>query len=134
MDEIATAALLTTKDVNELGIAASAARPVKTIDAYKIDVAVKIPLEKLTFIPQGDKYEAQFSVHYAAADGANYTTGQTRDQTLRVPAKEIDAVRVHNYTYTSTLVVAPGTARISVGVFDKFSRLSGFQRLSVVAR
>jgi len=134
MDEIATAELLTTKNVNELGISAAASKPSRTIDAYKIDVAVKIPLEKLTFIPQGDKYEAEFSVHYAAADGANYTTGQMRQQTLRVPAGEIDAVRRHTYTYTSTLVVAPGTARISVGVFDKLSRLSGFQKLEVMAR
>jgi len=134
MDEIATAALLTTKDVNELGITAEAAPPTRTIDAYKVNVAVKIPLDKLTFIPQGDKYEAEFSVHYAAADGANYTTGETRSQKLSVPASDIDVVRTHSYTYTSTLVVAPGTARISVGVLDKLSRLSGFQRLSVVAR
>jgi len=96
MDEIATAALLTTKDVNELGITAEAAPPSRTIDAYKVDVAVKIPLDKLTFIPQGDKYEAQFSVHYAASDGANYTTGETRSQTLRVPAADIDVVRTHS--------------------------------------
>jgi len=134
MDEIATAALLTTKDINELGITAEAAQPARTIDAYRVQVSVKIPLDKLTFIPQGDAYLAEFSVHYAAADGANYTTGEMRSQKLRVPASDIDVVRTHSYTYTSTLVVAPGTARISVGVFDKLSRLSGFQRLSVEAR
>jgi len=134
MDEIAAAALLTTKQINELDITASAARPQKTIDAYRVDVAVKIPLAKLTFIPDGDKYRAEFSVHYAAADGANYTTGQMRQQILQVPASDIDVVRTKMYTYTSTLVVAPGTARITVGVFDKLSRLSGFQRLSVEAR
>lgn len=134
MDEVAAAALLTTTSVNELGIDASAARPVKTKDGYKVDVAVKIPLKNLTFIPQGDKYEAQFTVHYAAADGANSTIGEMREQTLRVPADQIDAVRSHNYTYTSTLMVAAGTARVSVGVYDRFSKLSGFGRVSVVAR
>jgi len=134
MDEIAAATLLTAKKVNELDISAVAGQPKKRLDSYDIDVAVKIPLSKLTFIPEGDKYRAQFSVHYAVADGANYTTGQMRQQILQVPAADIDAVRTKTYTYKSTLVVAPGTARITVGVFDTLSRLSGFQRVSVVAR
>jgi hypothetical protein len=94
---------------------------------------VKIPLGKLAFIPDGDKYRALFSVHYAAADGADYTTGTYREQALQVPASEIDAVRAKVYTYTSTLIVAPGTLKVAVGVYDKYSRLAGFRQLEVVA-
>jgi len=135
MDEIVTASLLAPRNVNELGITAAASHVERHHDTSAIDVAVTIPMEKLTFVAGADgKYEAQFSVHYAAADGHDYTTGESREETVRIPAADIDTARTKSYTYTSTLIVARGTAKIAVGVFDKLSRLSGFQRLSVVAR
>lgn len=135
MDEMVAANLITPRAVNELAIAATAGVPKRNANrTYRIDVAVRIPLAKLTFIPEGNMYRARFSVHYAAADGGDYTTGQYREQILQAAPADIDTVRTKTYTYTTTLVVAPGTANISVGVLDAYSRLSGFERLHVVAR
>lgn len=135
MDEIVAANLIAPRAVNELGIAAGAGNPEHQLnDTYRIPVAVKIPLGKLTFIPDGNKYRGMFTVHYAAADGADYTTGIYREQTLEIPASEIDAARAKFFTYTATLVVSPGTLKVAVGVYDRYSHLAGFQQLEVVAK
>ncbi len=134
MDELVASTLYAPRELNELGIEATAKQPQRELDHYKVDVAVKIPLEKLTFVPVAEGYRATFSLHYAAADGRDYTTGAARAQTLQVKPEEIDEVRKKTYTYITTLVIAPGTARIAVGVVDELSRQSSLQRFTVEAR
>lgn len=134
MDELVASTLYAPRDLNELGITADAKKPERELDHYKVDVAVKIPLDKLTFIPVDDVYRATFSLHYAAADGHDYATGASRRQTVQVKPAELDDVRTRTYTYTTTLVISPGTANIAVGVVDELSRQSSLQRLKVEAR
>ena len=135
MDEMVAANLIVPRGVNELGIVASAGKPEHQInDSWRVPVVVKIPLSKLTFIPDGDKYRGAFTVHYAVADGADYTTGVYREQTLDIPASEIDAARAQFFTFSSTLVVAPGTMKVAVGVYDRYSRLAGFDQVEVTAK
>lgn len=137
MDEETASALLEPPTVDELGVVARTTTPTrgKHGEDYSFDVAVDIPISKLTFIPaDGDKYKASFSVHYAAADAADYATGAIREQTVELSAKELESAASQMYTYTTTLVVSPGTARVAVGVVDNASRLSSFKRLTVNAR
>jgi VWFA-related protein len=134
MDQLVASTLYVPREVNELGITASAQKPQRELDHYKVNIDVKLPLDQLTFIPVGNVYRATFSLHYAAADGYDYATGATRQQSVQVAAAELDAVRQKTYTYTTTLVISPGTARIAVGVLDELSRLSSLQRLTVEAR
>lgn len=134
MDEIVAANLIFPRQVNELGITAAAEKPQNRIESIRVPVIVRIPMANLTFIPNGDKYRAEFSVHYAAIDGAGFTTGAFREQIVEIPASEIDAARTKPFKYTTDLMVSPGTLRIAVGVYDKYSRLAGFQQLEVNAR
>jgi len=134
MDEMVAANLVLPRNVNELGIAARAGKPENRVEFMRVPVVVTIPMSNLTFVPDGDNYRAAFSVHYAAIDGAGFTTGAYREQSVDVPAAEIDAARKKPFTYTTYLAVAPGTLRVAVGVYDKASRLAGFQQLEVAAR
>jgi VWFA-related protein len=134
MDELVASTLYAPRELNELGIEATAKKPQRELDHYKVDVAVQIPMGNLTFIPVDNGYRATFSLHYAAADGRDYATGAARSQTLQVKPEEIDEVRKKTYTYVTTLVIAPGTARIAVGVVDELSRQSSLQRFTVEAR
>jgi VWFA-related protein len=134
MDELVASTLYAPRELNELRIEATAKKPQRELDHYKVDVAVQIPMGNLTFIPVDNGYRATFSLHYAAADGRDYATGAARAQTLQVKAEEIDEVRKKTYTYVTTLVIAPGTARIAVGVVDELSRQSSLQRFTVEAR
>jgi VWFA-related protein len=138
MDEQTAAALFAPPPVNELAMQAKATSPKREGRSgafYGVEVAVTFPLERLTFVPADNgMYRATFAVHYAAADAADYTTGVVREQTLQVAAADLDSTLKKSYTYTTRLVVSPGTARVAVGVMDKASRLSSFERLVVEAR
>jgi hypothetical protein len=134
MDELVAANLVVPRKLNELGITVAAGKPENRIQNIRVPVVVHIPMSNLTFIPDGGKYRAEFSVHYAAIDGAGFTTGTYREQAVEVPAAEIDTARTKPFDYTTYLVVAPGTLRVAVGVYDKYSRLAGFQQLEVNAR
>jgi hypothetical protein len=137
MDEQTASALFAPPAVNELEIKATATAPSRERHDvfYDVDVAVTFPLDKLTFVPvNGGMYRASFAVHYAAADAADYTTGVTREQIVQVSAANLDREIKKNYTYTTRLVISPGTAKVAVGVMDKASRLSSFERIVVEAR
>jgi hypothetical protein len=137
MEEQTASALFEPPSVDELGVTAHTGK----IDRgrrgrdYKVDVELEIPIDKLTFLPADhDKLRASFSVFYAAADAADYSTSATRQQTLEWSQKELDDAMAHNFNYVTTLVVSPGTARVAVGVVDDASKLSSFKRLTVEAR
>jgi len=134
MDELVASTLYAPRDLNELGIEARAKTPLRELDHYKVDIPVKIPMGSLTFVPVGNAYRATFSLHYAAADGHDYATGAARTQTLQVKPEELDEVRKKSYTYVTTLIIAPGTAQIAVGVVDELSRQSSLQKLTVKAQ
>jgi hypothetical protein len=137
MDEQTALALFEPPSVDELAVAASAAVPVRDrrTGGYKVDVALEIPIDRLTFLPADhDRMQASFSVHYAAADAADYSTSVTKQATVAVDAKDLDNAMKHSYTYTTTLVVSAGTARVAVGVVDDASKLSSFKRLTVEAK
>jgi VWFA-related protein len=137
MDEQTALALFEPPAIDELGVTANAAAPIRDrrTGGYKVDVALEVPIDKLTFLPAGhDKVQASFSVHYAAADAADYSTSVTRQATFALDAKDLDNAMRHSYTYTTTLVVSPGTARVAVGVVDDASKLSSFKRLTVEAK
>ncbi len=137
LEEQTASALFEPPSVDELGVAAHTGK----IDRgrhgrdYKVDVELEIPIEKLTFLPADhDKVRASFSVFYAAADSADYSTSVTRQQTLELTQRDLEDSMRKNFTYVTTLVVSPGTARVAVGVVDDASKLSSFKRLTVEAK
>ncbi|HEX9983848.1 MAG TPA: VWA domain-containing protein [Thermoanaerobaculia bacterium] len=136
MQDLVVAGLLYPRTSNELGITASvgtmAKEPLGTI-LFPIDI--RIPMEKLTFIPDGEKARAVFTVHYAAVgEKSDFTSAQERQQVIEIPIADLAKVPGKTWRYTTNLRFTPGKYRIAVGVFDRTTRLSGFQSLEVLAK
>ena len=135
MNDLAASTLMYPRDIDELKITADASAPVRVDRQYKVDVAVHIPISSLTFVPQGDRSRAQFTVHYAAAGSDNsFNTGVDREQFLEVATAELEHARTRSFTYRSSLMLSSGTTRIAVAVHDPISRQSSFKTLTVNAR
>lgn len=134
MNDLVTSALLYPRDVDALKISAEASKPVRVGSRYKVDVTVHIPIGNLTFVPVGDKFRGQFTVHYAvSAEDASFSAGMDREQKLESDAAGLEAARTKSFTYTSSLMIGRGTARIAVGVQDPLSRLTSLKTLTVNA-
>ncbi|HEX6085395.1 MAG TPA: VWA domain-containing protein [Thermoanaerobaculia bacterium] len=137
MTDRVVASLLDPSDTNELGIrlemkevAVAADRQYKTVW-----IAARVPLSTLTFVPDGDKLKARFSVHFAATGTeSDFASGVHGEQLVEIPAATFEEVKDQNYTYVIPLNLRPAKHTIAIGVLDMLSNLSGFGTLQLNLR
>ena len=137
MTDRVVASLLDPSDTNELGIrlemkevAVAADRQFKTVW-----IAARVPLSTLTFVPEGDKLQARFSVHFAATGtDSDFASGVHGEQVVEIPAAKFEEVKDQNYTYVIPLNLRPAKHTIAIGVLDTLSNLSGFGTMEVNLR
>jgi VWFA-related protein len=137
MTDRVVALLLVPSDSNELGIRLES-KVVGTVPdrQYKtVYVAARVPLSTLTFIPNGDKLVARFSVHYAVTGtDTDFVSGVHGEQVVEVPAAKFEEAKKQNWTYVVPLNLRPARHTVAIGVLDSLSHLSGFGRIELDVR
>ena len=94
-----------------------------------VNVHTLVPLSALTFLPAGDVYRAQFTVHYAAmGKSSDFVSGVQPPQVVEVPAAELEKAKSTYWRYTVPLNMRPGKHDVVIGVLDSLSRVSGIDR------
>lgn len=94
-----------------------------------MNVHAYVPLSALTFLPAGDVYRAQFTVHYAAmGKTSDFVSGMQPPQVVDVPAADLEKAKGQFFRYTLPLNMRPGKHDVAIGVLDSLSRLSGISR------
>ncbi|HEX2122449.1 MAG TPA: VWA domain-containing protein [Thermoanaerobaculia bacterium] len=118
---------------NDLGIAVRAGdveRKSRRDAAAKVDVIV--PLEKLTFLRDGDTHRAKFTVHYAVSgERTDFVSGVEPEQIVEIPAAEFEDARSKTWRYTLTMNMRKGPHRVGVGVLDGTSQEWGVATVEV---
>jgi VWFA-related protein len=135
-DRVIASLLYRVKD-NDLGIIARIGEP-RAIDdgLYRVNVDIQIPMPSLTLLPQGDvEYVGGFDVYVVVGNKDNDMSDVARkSHQLRIPAAEIGRIKGKIYTYTLELVIERGLNKISIGVVDQISNVSGFAREQIIAQ
>jgi hypothetical protein len=134
-DRIVANLLYKTKG-NDLKIITTMGRPQAQDDGlYKVPVEIRIPMESLTILPQGDLWVGGFTVYLAVAnkDGDMSDVSQKTHQ-VKVPAADMEKIKGKYYTYALDLLMEKGVNRVSVGVVDDVSNMTGFAREQVIAQ
>lgn len=135
MNDRVVANLLYKTKSNDLKIVVTCGQPAPQEDLFRVPVEIRIPLDSLTFLPQGEQYVAGFSVYVAVANKEGDMSDVARKQsTINVPSKEFEKAKGKYYTYTVDLLMEPGINRVSVGVADDVSNVMGFDRQQVIAQ
>ena len=132
----AMSAVLSSSIPNPLGIRLTASPLVRKGRTLEIPIHVHVPLSRLTFAEDGDKYTGQFKVLVAAV-GEHADFGQSQvehAQDIVVPQARWAAAQTQEFRYDTTVRVSPGRYRIAVGVTDMNSGESGFQTFTVNAQ
>jgi VWFA-related protein len=122
---------------NDMGILVRTGRPMPVEDGlFQVPLEVQIPMDNITLLPQGDEeYAGGFEVFVAVADkNGDMSDVARKSHPLRVPAADRDRAKGKYYSYTLDLVMEKGLNRISVGVADQISNVSGFAREQVIAQ
>jgi VWFA-related protein len=94
---------------------------------WLLPVEVRVPIDKIAFVPDGDQLAGYVSVYYAARDNEGKQSDlQRTDQTIKVPAGEYESAKAKNYMIGASLLLEPGTYRISVGLRDQLTNQAGY--------
>jgi hypothetical protein len=105
-------------------------------DLYRVPVEIQIPMESLTLVPQGeDIYSGGFDIYVVVAnkDGDLSDVARKTHQ-IHVPTVDLKKTRGKFYTYSVDLLMEKGLNKISVGVSDAISNVTGFARDQVIAK
>jgi VWFA-related protein len=135
MNDRVIANLLYKTKTNDLGVRVRINAPVRQDDLFRVPVEVQIPMESLTFLPQGEAHMGGFTVYVAVANkDGDMSDVARKQQTIRVPAADIEKIKGKYYTYVLDLLMEKGINRVSIGVVDDLSNVTGFDRQQVIAQ
>ena len=136
MSDRVIANLLYRTKSNDLRIVTKTGTPVATDnDLYKVPVEVQIPMDNLTLLQQGETYAGGFTLYVVVANKDNDMSDVAqRQQQLRIPLDDLQKTKGKYYTYAMDLLMEKGLNRISVGVVDDISNVTGFSRDQVIAQ
>jgi VWFA-related protein len=120
---------------NDLNITVITGTPVQIeSDRFRVPLEIRIPMESLTFLPQGELNLGQFSVFVAVADQLGDMSDVSRQsKQFALRPDELTKISGKYYTYALDLVMAKGRNKISVGVVDEISNTTGFDRREILA-
>src|SRR5438067_13317621 len=97
--------------------------PIVEGERRKVTVDVKIPIRKLTLVPDGTGVTGAFTVFIATGDSAGHSSNVTRQtKEIRWPADAVTRAGDRALTFRVDVVLEPGRSQISVGVIDEKSQ------------
>ena len=135
MNDRVVANLFYDSTANDMNIIFTTGRPVAMGEGiFKVPVDVRIPMDNITLFPQGEVYVGGFSIYVVVANkDGDMSDVTTQAHQIRVHAAEIGGTAGKFYTYSVELAMEKGLNKISIGVVDEVSKLTGFQRQQVLA-
>lgn len=136
MNDRVIANLLYRTKANDLKVAVRSGSPVPQDDGlFRVPIEVQIPMDSLTFLPQGEVNSGGFTVYVAVAnkDGDMSDVSHKQHQ-MTLNKAQLDQAKGKYYTYALTLLMEPGLNKISVGVVDDVSNVTGFAKDQVIAQ
>lgn len=115
-------------DDNPLAIELSSGEPMPAAtERYTLPVEVRVPIEKVALIPDGERLVGYLMVYYAARDAEGKQSDLQRvEHAVGVPAPDYEAAKSQYFTFTASLLLEPGVYRISVGVRDQLTNQAGY--------
>ncbi|MEO6259802.1 MAG: VWA domain-containing protein, partial [Thermoanaerobaculia bacterium] len=135
MNDRVIANLLYRSKANDLKIAVKINTPLAADEMFRVPIEVQVPMDNLTLLPQGEAYLGGFTVYVGVANKeGDMSDVSHRTTTIRVPKEDFEKTKGKYYTYVLDLVMEPGVNKVSVGVIDDVSNVTGFDRQQVIAQ
>jgi VWFA-related protein len=137
MSDRVIANLLYSSKANDMHVLMRMGRPIPTDDElFRVPVEVQIPMESITFLPQGEgQYVGGFDVYVVVGnkDGDMSDVARKTAQ-ITIPMGDFEKTKGKYYTYALDLLMEKGLNRVSVGVTDSISNATGFTKDQIIAQ
>ncbi len=131
MEDNTKAALLFGSGKNKLKVSLKFERPIQQQEGrhWVTPVSVRIPLNQLVLVRQGDLYHARLRVAFMAADeGGGKSEVQQSTFAFTVKAEEWEEAKTKFYSYEIPLLMKKGEHQVAVGLRDEVSGEESFVR------
>lgn len=97
---------------------------------WTLPVEVKVPIEAIALVPDGDELAGVLMVYYAARDDEGKRSDlQRQEHAVRMPQQDYEKARRRQWVVSASLLLEPGMYRISVGVLDAITNQAGYSSL-----
>ena len=94
---------------------------------WLLPVEIRVPIDKIALVPDGDNLSGYVAAYYAARDNDGKQSDlQTTEHAVKVPAADYESARGKMFVVRASLLLEPGTYRISVGIRDQFTNQAGY--------
>ncbi|MEM9555868.1 MAG: VWA domain-containing protein [Acidobacteriota bacterium] len=137
MSERALAALELGFGDNPLGVDLEVVKidPGETRDQFLVTLVVKVPMDRLEFLPQSEMMRARVRLYIAARDReGGLAEVQEVPMPIDIPVAEWDIARRQQYHYTLTLLMRGGRQVVGMGVRDQIGATASFVTEAVQVR
>jgi VWFA-related protein len=136
MSDGTLAALLFGEVGNPLGIGVEFGAATARDDGNSlVPIHVRIPLDKITLVPQAGQHEARLRVFVAAADEeGGMSPVQNTPLPIKIPEADIVTAKQSAWGYDLTLLMRPGAHRVAVGLRDELGGVSSYATGTVYVR
>ena len=135
MSDRVIANLLYRTKANDLGVRVKVNAPVAADDLFKVPVEVQIPIDNLTLLQQGEVYMGGFSIYVVVGNkDGDMSDVSRKSHQITIPVGDFPKAKGKYYTYTLDLMCERGLNKISIGVVDDVSNISGFDRQQVITQ
>jgi len=136
MNDGTMASLLFGELSNPFGLGLEFGTPTTREDGHAlVPVHLRIPLDKVTLIPQGDNQEAHLRAFIGVLDEEGGTAPvQVAPITIQIPTADIDRARAQGWGYELTLLMRKGRQKVAVGLRDDLGGTSSFVSGGILVR
>ena len=99
---------------------------------YLVPVELKIPIARMTLLPQGQENQGRMRVALSVQDADGDTSPPTQQPfVVSIPDERMEQALTDYYTYTATLLMRSGPHLVAAGVSDEIGGDLSFLRQSV---
>jgi hypothetical protein len=136
MNDATMASLLFGELGNPLGVGLDFGTMTRREDGHVlVPIHLRIPLDKVTMLPQGEHQEARLRVFIAAVDEkGDISPVQSAALPIQIPSLDLEKARQQGWGYDVTLLMRPGQHRVAVGLRDDLGALSSYVTGVVLVR
>jgi VWFA-related protein len=120
---------------NDLNILVVTGKPIQVdADRFKVPVEVRIPMTKLTFLPQGEVYMGSFTIYVGVANRlGDMSDISQKNHRMTLTKEDVGKIEGKHFNYSLELLMEKGRNKISIGVNDDIANVQGFDIREVLA-
>jgi VWFA-related protein len=102
---------------------------------WELPIRVRIPIQALTTLPDGEKEVGEFSVYAASGSVVGVMSDvQRRSQPFSIPKEDLGKAKESHFTYDFALQLDDKANRLSIAVVDETGQEIGLKQIDVPAR